>query len=550
MKNAFRAILPLTFAALLLLLIACAGRPTMLAPEDLSSPDVDLALTILHTNDIHAHFAAFNKHGNTCKPAEHAEGKCFGGAARIVGAIKRIRDERPATLVLDAGDVFQGTLFYSKYKGKAARAFMQAAGYDAMALGNHEFDDGPSVLAEFLKSVSFPVLAANVDVSAEPRLEGLIRPYVVKEVKGRKVGILGIVTESVPVISSPGPTVRFLDVMEATRKSAAELKAKGAEIVIALSHAGLQKDMEIAMLVSGVDVIVGGHSHLLLSNREKGAVGPYPKMVTNPAGEPVLVVQVGSYGKYLGRLDVAFDKAGRPVKWAGEPIRLDQSLPEDPAVLKNFAGMMKEIDEFHHQRVGKTDLFLNGDCRHEECNLGDLICDSIRTATRKEGVQIAFVNGGGIRSSIPTGDITLGQVLETLPFGDTLTTMKIQGKDLLAALEHSVSQAENPENEGTGRFLQVSGIRYEWDARKPAGERLVKAEILNSLGEAKPLRPDVWYRVAMSDFLARGGDGYEMFKANAGDAYNHGKRISGIFAEYLQKLSPVFPRTEGRIVRK
>jgi 5'-nucleotidase/UDP-sugar diphosphatase len=509
-------------------------------------------LTVLHTNDVHAHILQFNSTGGDCSQADAAAGKCFGGVARRATEIAKVRAEGGNVLLVDAGDEFQGTLFYTKYKGEEAQRFMNEMGYQAMAVGNHEFDDGPGVLGSFVRGAKFPVLSANLDVSQEPELAGLIKPYVVLQIGGEKVGVVGLTTEEVAINSSPGPHVAIEAVEAAAKEAIGELEKAGVNKIVALSHVGFDRDKEVAAAIDGLDVIVGGHTHTYLSNTDPAAEGPYPVVVKSPGGKPVLVVSDAAYGQALGRLDVTFDADGVPTAWQGNPIALDASVPEDAKLLSEVQSLNAPLEALRSQVIGSTTANLIGDravCRFEECTMGDLIADAMLWATAKQGTQIAFENGGGVRASIQAGDVSLGNVLEVLPFGNTLATFELSGADVWAALENGVSRAEDPANEGTGRFAQVAGLRYTWNPKLPAGARLVSVEVKNPDGTYGPLDPKATYKVATNDFNRRGGDDYTMFAEKAINPYDFGPTLDKVVADYIAAHSPIAQAVEGRVVK-
>jgi 5'-nucleotidase len=507
---------------------------------------------ILHTNDVHGRVLQFSRFGGTCDEEDAAEGNCFGGVARRATAINDIRDEGGNVILVDAGDQFQGTLFYNQYKGEAAQRFMNAMGYDAMTIGNHEFDDGPGVLGSFIRGADFPMVSANVDVSNEPELAGLIEAYTVIDVGDEQIGVVGYTTEDTAILSSPGSNVVFDNIETSVADAVAELEGMGINKIVALSHAGFGRDKEVAAAVDGIDVIVAGHTNTYLSNTDEDAEGPYPVVVNSPSGDPVLIVSDFTWGKYLGRLDVSFDENGVPVAWEGNPITLDASVAEDPEILADAQAFNEPLEDLRSQITGSASVDLNGDratCRFEECNMGNLITDAVLWKTAAEGTQIAFQNGGGIRASIPAGDVSLGDVLEVLPFGNTIATFELTGADVWAALENGVSRAENPENEGTGRFAQVSGVRYTWNPDLPAGSRVASVEVKNPDGTYSPIDPNAIYKAAANNFIRGGGDDYSVFADNAINPYDYGPTLADAVAEYVAASSPVAPEVEGRIVQ-
>jgi 5'-nucleotidase len=545
-RNSF---LNLVLPVVILLLLACKPATVKEPPKE-TQDAARFTLVVLHTNDTHSRFLQFNKHGNTCNDEEAAASECFGGVARRVTEINRIRSQEQNVILVDAGDQFQGTLFYTLYRSAPAIKFMNMLGYDAMTLGNHEFDDGPEELAKLVQGLKFPVVSANIDFSLEPLLKGSIQPYVIKEIDGNKVGILGVTTEDVPEISEPGPNVMVGLIQPAIEKTVTELENQGVKIIILLSHSGLARDLELATSVAGVDIIVGGHTHSLLSNTDPAAEGTYPIMMTSPADEPVLVVTAQAWGKYLGDLKVIFDSEGVVDEWSGDPILLDNSVPEDTAVLQEVINMSTQLVQLRAQKVGRSTVdlgALNEGCRYAECNLGDLITDAMLWETKDQGMQIAFYNGGGIRTSLPEGEISMEQVLEVLPFFDTVATMGLKGADVREALEYSVSRAESTQNEGTGRFLQVSGLRFNWNPDAGVGSRVTRVEVRNPDGTYTALDDNMVYKVAVTDYLRGGGDGYTIFAERAIDPYDFGRAVSDILVEYLETNSPVSPGLEGRI---
>jgi len=511
----------------------------------------DLQLTVLHTNDVHGRVDEFDKYGNSCDEEEKAENKCFGGAARLQTMIKQIRAEGGNVLLLDGGDQFQGTLFYNQYKGQAAREMMNALGYNAMAVGNHEFDDGPATLAKFIDAVNFPVLSANIDASAEPALAGKIQPYTILEVGGEQIGVVGFTTEDTAILSSPGPNVVFNNIETSVQAAVDELTAQGVNKILAVSHAGFGKDREVAAAVTGLDVIIAGHTNTYLSNTDEDAEDVYPVVVNAPDGNPVLLVSDFTRAKYLGRLDVTFDANGVAADYSGNPILLDSSVAQDTDVQARVDALAEPLDALMNQVIGTAAVDLDGDranCRFGECVMGNLIADAILWHSQNEGVQIVFQNGGGIRASIPAGEVTVGDVLTVLPFGNLISTFELSGAEVVEALENGVSRAESSENEGTGRFAQVSGLRYSWDPHQPVGSRIISVDIKNADGSFSPIDPNAVYKAAANDFTRNGGDGYEVF-VNARNAYDYGDLLDEALQAYIAAHSPVSPQLDGRITQ-
>ena len=512
----------------------------------------DMTFTILHTNDFHARLAPVTGGGSRCRPEDATAHKCYGGVARLATEIALLRATKPHPVLLDAGDRFQGSLFYTYYKSAALKPFFEMLDYQAMTLGNHEFDDGPAELSAFLTGLSVPVVSANVDASAEPLLAGKFGATLVLPVGGEKVGVIGLTTTATATNAKPGPGVRFADPIATTKAAVATLRGQGVTRIVVLSHLGFGEDQKLAAAVEGVSVIVGGHSHTLLRDGDRRATAGSPQVVKSPSGRPVLIVQGYFAGIYLGVLQVTLNDDGVPVAWQGEPVLLDDTLGEDPALSGFVHALEKPLAPLLNQAVGVTSVPLLGDqsvCRFDECNLGDLIADSLVEQTASQGTQIAIINGGGVRSGIPTGSVTIGNILEVLPFANTISTFTLTGADIHDALEYGVSRAENPGNDGTGRFPQVSGLRYSWRPSAPVGQRIVSVEVRQADGSYTPLAPTESYQVATHNYLRESGDGYTVFKEKATNVYDGGALISDALAATIAAHTPVAPVTEGRITR-
>ena len=325
----------------------------------------DYTLTVLHTNDFHARFEPISKYDSGCGEEDNAEGKCFGGSARLVTAITEARARSENSILVDGGDQFQGTLFYTYYKGKLAAEMMNKMGYTAMTVGNHEFDDGPEVLRGFVDAVNFPILMSNADISGEALLRDVIQKSVVIEQAGEKIGLIGLTPEDTDELASPGPNVIFSDPSEAVQIEVDRLTAMGVNKIIVLSHSGYLVDQRVAANTTGVDVIVGGHSNTLLSNTNDRAEGAYPTMVGDTA-----IVQAYAYGKFLGELNVTFDDDGRIVEAVGEPLIMDGSVGEDGATKERISEAAEPLEAIRNQVVAMSAAAIEGDrsvCRVQEC---------------------------------------------------------------------------------------------------------------------------------------------------------------------------------------
>ena len=435
-------------------------------------------LRIIHTNDHHARIEPVI--GGTPAAPIH------GGISRRKTLIDAIRDEGGNQILLDAGDVFQGTLWFTQYLGQADLEFYNALGYEAVTIGNHEFDKGQQPLADFIKRANFPVLSANIAIAADvpAPIAGLFKPWIVKEIGGQKIGIFGLTTEETPVLSSPGAGIAFTNYIEAARKAVADLKAQGVNKIIALTHIGITFDRELARQVDGIQVIIGGHSHTPMGAQIKppDTNRPYPEVIASPSNKPVIMATDWEWGRWLGDLTVGFDANGDITSVvAAQPAEVLPIVEPNQGFEDRIKVLVQPLSALRTQVVGETKVPLNGaraDVRAKETNLGNLISDAMLEKTRPAGAQLALMNGGSIRTSIDAGPITLGELIEVQPFGNTITLVSLTGDQLKAALENGVSQIETV----AGRFPQVAGIRYSFDASKPVGSRISGVQIADAQG--------------------------------------------------------------------
>lgn len=503
----------------------------------------DYKLTILHTNDFHARFEPVSKYDSGCSAEDNEIGKCFGGSARLMTAITTARARAGNSILVDGGDQFQGSLFFTYYKGKLAAEMMNKMGYDGMTVGNHEFDDGPEVLRGFVDALNFPILMSNADISREPLLAGKLAKSAIVEKAGEKIGLIGLTPQDTHELASPGPNITFTDPVAAVQGEVDKLTSLGVNKIIVLSHSGYRVDKWVAAETMGIDVIVGGHSNTYLSNTSDRARGPYPTMVGATA-----IVQAYAYGKFLGELNVVFDDAGNIITATGEPLAMDARVAEDGAVKARIAAAAEPLEAIRKLVVGQSAGFIEGDrmvCRVMECAMGNLVADAMLARVRDQGVSIAIANSGGLRASIDAGDVTMGDVLSVLPFQNTLSTFQISGATVIAALENGVSQVE----EVKGRFPQVAGLTFDWDkSGAPNESRISNVKVMVN-GNWTVLDPAATYGVVSNNYVRGGGDGYKMFR-DATNAYDYGPDLADVVAEYLAASGGYQPYTDGRIAQK
>jgi len=509
-------------------------------------------LHVLHINDMHSRLEQVAGSDATCGGRALDEGNCFGGAARLATAIRQRREGLRAqgvpVLTLDAGDQSQGTLFYTTYQGRAEIEIMNMIGFDAMTLGNHEFNLGPDSLATMLSGAQFPIVSGNTRVAGAHPLAGLIRDHLIVEHGDLKVAILGVTTPDTVFLSSPGDAVSFDDPAEHLNATAARLKAEGVHNIIVLSHLGFVQDQALAAAVEGISLIIGGHSHTLLSNTVEGAPS-YATMVASPAGRAVPIVQAYAFSRYLGDLSVEFAEDGAVIAAEGDTVALAMAdFPEAEDVAARIAALAGPIETLRNTPVTELAADIDGsrdNCRARECEMGNTVADAMVARMAAAGVTVAFANGGGLRASLSAGPVTLGEVLTVLPFQNTLYTMDLSGAALLAALEHGVNGIE----EGAGRFPQVSGLRFRLDPSvAPNAGRVSQVEVRSDQGWG-PLDPAATYTIVTNDFMAAGGDGYAMFRDEGQNGYDTAIDLADALAEYLGANAPFAPSLDGRILQ-
>jgi 5'-nucleotidase len=460
---------------------------------------------------------------------------------------------------LDAGDQYQGTVWFSVHKGQAAGYFMNRLGYDAMALGNHEFDNSIDGLIPFLRNVTFPIVCSNINTSHEPRMAGLFNKSVVLTVGGQRIGVVGYIAKETPALSKTGQ-LNFLDEVSSVQSEVDRLTGEGVNKIIALGHAGIKTDRALAAKVRGIDVVVGGHTNTFLYTgkepAEEKAEDVYPIVISQPTtGDRVLVTQAYAFGKYLGFLKVTFDGDGRVVMWDGNPRLMDNTVEPDAEILEELVPWRAPIDAMYHINVGVTLNKLDGDfvvCRTKECTMGDVIADAMIDHYRRQlpqlsDVSIALLNGGSIRSTIDTGNVTYADVMEVLPFGTTIDVVELSGADVREVLEYAVQDYDPCSRHG--KFLQVAGLQVTYDLSRPNNQRVAEVEVaINGSGsQYVPLDNNTIYKVSMTSFMAQGGDGYDMVTRKSRQHYNLGIVDTDLLMQYIARQTPLDVQTDGRI---
>ncbi|KAL1471453.1 hypothetical protein MTO96_039912 [Rhipicephalus appendiculatus] len=473
----------------------------------------DFNLTILHTNDIHAHLEQSNKFGGTCFEKDKNDSKCVGGVARIVHKVKEIRNETPDALFVNAGDFFQGTPYYTLFKQHVISEIMSVMGYDYACLGNHEFDDGPENLAPFLAKMNesnVTVIGTNTDFSNDTTLKGYnLVKSAIKEINGTKIGFLGAVIPTTKYGSSPGPHVDFIEEKEAFRKEIPNLIKKNVTIIVAITHSGFDREKDIVNDVEEIDILVGGHTNTFLYTDRTEA-------------KPSLL-QDFRFGKYLGRLDVTFNSTGHVVRWGGNPILLNASVPED----ENMTAVLEPFKDNLTARMAE-------------------VVGSTRIPPAWSDINGAVVNAGSIRTALPSFyNVTWGDVVTTLPYGNSLVTLTLTGTDIWHMFEHSVTEYNTTKDQQKGRFLQVSGFRVQYDLTKPENDRVKSINVLCrncSVPIYEQINCTDTYTIVTADYVAKGGDGFKF--ANSVIISDVGPIEYEALEKYIVKMSPMWTPNE------
>lgn len=498
----------------------------------------EITVEILHTNDMHSHFAG-SKNGSACI----TESYCEGGYGRVAEYVKEVKERNPNAIFLDAGDQFQGSLLYVNYHSPLVGKITNKMQYDFATFGNHEFDEGCKALSDYAKNADFPFLAVNLKPAPGcPLSKNNIAPFTVIDRPDAKIGIIGLANPDVVNQSKACKDTKFVNPFKAVKESVKALQTQKVNIIIVLSHLGLPFDEELAKTVSGVDLIVGGHTHDYIG--PDSPLGPYPIVERSPSGKPVLIVTTSGEAKFLGHLEMNFNKEGIPTSWNGEPVRLGKA-GGSPEITKIINQVAEPVIKRNSTVVG-TNLVKMRDgldpCREGDCLSAMVTTDAMLDYARPKGAVVALINGGNFRAALPVGKITQGDIDNLLPFKDKVLLRKYTGKQLFEAVEHGVSDVD-----GIGpRMIQASGLRYSYCPTAPVGHRVRSVEVQDRDGKWNPLDDNKVYVAAVGAFLASGGDDHKAL-ADGIKISNSGPLVADALKVYLKKKSPINQTPEPRI---
>ncbi|GIP35221.1 5'-nucleotidase C-terminal domain-containing protein [Paenibacillus sp. J2TS4] len=476
----------------------------------LQHPDFKI-VTVFATSDIHSHLEPYQPAGT-----EYV----IGGLAKMSHILKETRKKQPNTLLVDAGDAPYNTNIGNLFEGASTIEVMNEMNYDAMVLGNHDFDFPFDVMERNAESAQFPFLSANTLYNQQK--PSFLHSSVIKEVDGVRIGIVGVTDDESHYYTHPKNVegISFIDHFEAAQREVDELREQ-TDVIIALAH--LHGDNPVLPTkVKGIDVEIGGGQDVV----------DFPKLI-----DGTWLISPGKHAEVLNQINIQMF-AGQMIGLNFAHLFMTDNLQSDPGVTGIIERYSSQLDEKMKQVIGKTEVHLDGErqtVRMKESNLGNAVADSLRELT---GADIALQNGGGIRTSIPEGEITLEQIYAVLPFDNTVVMVEASGQTVWDALEHSL--ASYPA--AAGGFLQVSGIEYTFDAAKEAGSRLVEVTI-----DGQPLDRARMYKVVANDFLTGGGDKFTMLKEETVLMQQTKHYLRDAFTEYVQKHGTIAPQPEGRI---
>ncbi len=541
--------------ALLFFLASCAG----------SEPQ-RFQMTLAHLNDTHSHLESV---ALTTSLDDEPITIQAGGFGRLKTILDQLRREDPDLLLVHAGDAVQGTLYFTCFDGSLDFDFLNLLRVDVMTFGNHEFDRGTTPIAAWIARSNFPWVSTNIDFSEEPTLAPLVKPYWIKTLRGKPVAWIGVTTETTPQSTIGSGKTVFRNAVESVQRQVAALSASGINKIILLSHLGYEQDKALASQVSGVDVIVGGHSHTLLADRQNLSKigltpdGPYPTVVKAPDGNQVLVVQAWKWGIVLGRIEIEFSADGEVIGYRGSPVipigddfrdrqgivekgtetdlricreleetGIVQIVPEDPEIETTLKPYKVLLERFYSEQVAVAtcDMPIGIDS-----GPGPLAAASMLRVV--PGAAVAILNYGGVRKGFNAGPVTLADVLEVLPFANTLVRVDLSGAQLKQTLEDALEFLHSKYGSGTAVTPYVAGALLSVEPSAPAGSRIRTLSIRDETGGLQPLQEQAVYTTVVNSFMAGGGDGFEIIRNTAGE--DTGMIDSDAFVDYLKQLGTI-----------
>ena len=482
----------------------------------LAQTDETVRVTILHVNDTYQFGPV--------------DGGKLGGLARVMTIKHEAKSNNPNTLFTLGGDTLSPSVETRTYRGAQMVDAWNALGLDYAVFGNHEFDLKSEELLKRMQESKFTWLGANVIDTKTGKLFGDTPPFVIREIGGVKIGIIGLLLPETKETSSMEPHLQVADYCETAKTLIPKMKLAGANTIVGLTHMFMGQDKKVAHCAD-FDLILGGHEHTLLQSSANGT--PIFKMTAD--------------AREVGKFDLFIDKkTGKMVSMDWKIIPVNDAIadaPEFASVIAKYSDLLEKLAV----KVGATSVALDAlsySSRTKETNVGNFIADAYRNVT---GADIGLVNGGSIRADLVynPGPLTKRDVLSILPFNNPIVKIEVSGKKLMEVLEHGVARSR--EDNEPGRFPQVSGVKFKFDASRLPGQRIVEATV-----GGKPVDPNAIYTIATSNFLVGGGDGYTMLKdAKVLIAADKAQKDSEVFEQAIKSAanSTIAPKVEGRIIR-
>ncbi|CAB3246164.1 unnamed protein product [Arctia plantaginis] len=512
-------------------------------------------LNIVHYNDFHARFDEVSPNGAACNPTI---APCIGGFARLYTAVMNTFKVEPDSLLLNAGDNFQGTIWYNFYRWNATQHFMNLLPHDAHVLGNHEFDNGLEGLLPYLEHLKAPMLGTNVNTIREPTMSAYIKKHIIVKRRGRNIGIIGALLRK--FTGSKGQLV-IEDELEAVNREAAILTEKGVDIIILLTHMGFNSDLALAARVSStVDIIVGGHTNTLLYNGEtpngETPQGRYPTIVQQVSGHRIAVVQASCFTRFLGNIKFFINDKGIVERWAGFPIYLNSSIVQDPNILRELALWRQQVEAVAKEVLGVSSVTLSrSSCWGGECSLGSWVCDGFldellwmrQNTSHSNDVYVCLLSVGGLKMQIDPGNVTTESLLMVLPYENLLQVYDIKGQYLQEALELAVGVPWT-HTFASKHILQIGGLRIVVNASKPVGSRVTATARCTDCGGSGylPLDPNKTYKVVSWNYIGDGRGGFTMLAKHRENVENLGVDYV-LLQRYLRRQQKVAKDLDGRI---
>lgn len=479
----------------------------------------DQKISIANTADVHGHILFDDEVGGYYSLEDVS---LIMGLPLVKGLIDETKERNKSTLVLDCGDLFHGTNEANVEQGKGVVEVANLTGYNATTPGNHDFNFGFKRLIEIQSQLNFPILSANIRQNGKLVFD----EYRIYEMDGLKIGVFGLTTPAAlqynnALESNNGVTIE--EPFQAASRVVGKLRPQ-VDAIILISHLGDDVDTKVAQKVKGINLILAGHYHRLY------------RSVIKVKGTETYLAEAGAWTTHLGLADIYFkNHKVAKINWrvvnTGDKTRINKTID---AVAQKYYRIAFENGK---EVIGTAKVKLNGIrslLRSQETNLADMLADSMKEAGNAD---LALMNGGGIRESIPQGEISLYKIGKMLPFSNSLVTIELKGDMIYKAVERGLRVYPSDAN---GPFLQVSGIRYVFDASKNAGERLVSVTI-----NGKPLDRNKYYKVATNDYMYNGGDDYKELKD--AKVLSRGGLLKDVLAEYIKSKGEVAPAEEGRI---